>query len=239
MSQSDWFRTDPSLAWGFYSHRQHLYETAEPHDGFKALHELLTDNKKKDYFIMTSNVDSQFQKSKFSEDKIFETHGTLSYQQCVSNCKNSEVWKDKNVEQGKPLEIDTTTFRVIQKDKLPRCSSCNGLARPNVSFFTDTNLSFNDTRQLQQKEKIMDWLNTIKTSKNDFLTIIEIGCGTSIHSLRYETEILLYHTPSLDNRVGLIRINPVTYEVEHNNINQVGIPLGAKEGLLNIIPNKK
>ena len=60
MSRSSWFKDDPSLAWGFYSHRQQLYESAKPHEGFRILHEFCS--KAEDYFIITSNVDSQFQK---------------------------------------------------------------------------------------------------------------------------------------------------------------------------------
>src|SRR5260370_29347307 len=32
-----WFKTDPTLAWGFYGHRLNLYRRTEPHAGFGIL----------------------------------------------------------------------------------------------------------------------------------------------------------------------------------------------------------
>jgi NAD-dependent SIR2 family protein deacetylase len=32
-----WFRSDPTLAWGFYGHGLHLYRAAKPHEGFQIL----------------------------------------------------------------------------------------------------------------------------------------------------------------------------------------------------------
>ena len=243
MSQSGWFESDPSSAWGFYSHRQHLYANAIPHSGFDHLKELLLKETKdpefKDYFIMTSNVDSQFQTAGFPEEKIFETHGTLAYQQCTLNCEGSLVWKDKNVENGNPLKVNPDTFRVVDSSLLPTCPKCKNTSRPNVSFFSDTTEIFNDTRQLEQKKRLLSWLEGIKEKSDEFLLVIEIGCGTSIHSLRFESEILLYHTPKLLQRVALIRLNPTTYAVEENNIHQVGIGLGAKSSLTSILPIQK
>ena len=46
MSKTNWFIDDPALAWGFYSHRQHLYHTAEPHEGFSFLLEQCTRKEK-------------------------------------------------------------------------------------------------------------------------------------------------------------------------------------------------
>jgi len=39
--------------------------------------------KKKDYFVVTSNVDNQFQKAGFDSSKIHEIHGSLLQIQCI------------------------------------------------------------------------------------------------------------------------------------------------------------
>lgn len=51
-----------------------MYRDVKPHEGFNILKELC---KNKDYFIVTSNVDGQFQKANFDEDKIYEIHGSI------------------------------------------------------------------------------------------------------------------------------------------------------------------
>src|SRR5688500_5983939 len=75
MSHSDWFRTDPCAAWGFYGHRCQLYATAEPHQGFTVLRSIARN--KHGYFVFTSNIDSHFQKSGFDDSRLYEAHGTL------------------------------------------------------------------------------------------------------------------------------------------------------------------
>ena len=69
------FKTDPSLAWGFYGSRFDLYKHTTPHKGFDALLEMV---KNKPYFVVTSNVDGAFQKAGFPEDKVYEIHGRIN-----------------------------------------------------------------------------------------------------------------------------------------------------------------
>jgi len=236
MSQADWFEKDPTMAWGFYSHRQHLYKNTTPHEGFKVLLDLCKstrscdpESKEPNYFVITSNVDSQFNKAGFASERIFETHGTLAYLQCTKNCSGSSVWKND----GGPLEIIEETMRVKDEATLPRCEQCGHYARPNVSFFSDTTESFNPTRQEQQKQSFFYWFDTIKSNPNEHIVVMEIGCGTSIHSLRYESEVVLYHTPELNDRVELIRINPMQAGVGNAPF-AVGIPQGSKQALLRL-----
>src|SRR5258707_10426867 len=37
VANPQWFRDDPTLAWGFYGHRLNLYRAATPHPGFAML----------------------------------------------------------------------------------------------------------------------------------------------------------------------------------------------------------
>src|SRR5215475_14880298 len=64
MSNPQWFVSDPELAWGFMGHRMHLYRDTTPHAGFQMLRRW-GEKKPLGYFIYTSNVDGQFQKSGF------------------------------------------------------------------------------------------------------------------------------------------------------------------------------
>lgn len=86
MSHPQWFMQDPHAAWGFYAHRAHLYHSATPHAGFGVLR-AITETKKGNYFVFTSNIDSQFQAAGFDEDRIYEAHGTSYLRRSfVDNC---------------------------------------------------------------------------------------------------------------------------------------------------------
>ncbi|HEW98822.1 MAG TPA: NAD-dependent deacetylase, partial [Beggiatoa sp.] len=62
MANPQWFDRNPKLAWAFYSHLFNLYRNAIPHHGFLQLLEIAR-SKKSGYFVLTSNVDGQFQKA--------------------------------------------------------------------------------------------------------------------------------------------------------------------------------
>ena len=64
--------------------------------------------KTKGYFIFTSNVDNQFQKAGFDENKIVECHGSLSFLQTLSGC-GKKIWA---VPQDWKMEIDDATLKL-------------------------------------------------------------------------------------------------------------------------------
>jgi NAD-dependent SIR2 family protein deacetylase len=126
MANPRWFEDEPTLAWAFYGHRLNLYRETIPHEGFKKLLEL-GKNKVGGYFVFTSNVDGQFQKAGFDDNKITEIHGSIEHFQCSQSCTN-QIWKDS----GTYIEIDDDTFRATSE--LPTCLNCTEVARPNIRF---------------------------------------------------------------------------------------------------------
>ncbi len=70
------FRLEPDLAWGFYGHRLDLYRKVVPHRGFEILRRWAR-KMARGAFVFTSNVDGQFQKAGFSEERIEEHHGSI------------------------------------------------------------------------------------------------------------------------------------------------------------------
>src|SRR5512138_172531 len=70
------FERDPAFGWGFYGHRTNLYRQTTPHEGFHILRRWTRDLGL-DHFVVTSNVDGQFQKAGFGEEKILEVHGSI------------------------------------------------------------------------------------------------------------------------------------------------------------------
>lgn len=58
------FWKNPKLAWGFCGHRLALYRDTVPHDGFRILKQIAT-RMPQGAFVVSSNVDGQFQKAGF------------------------------------------------------------------------------------------------------------------------------------------------------------------------------
>eukprot|EP01116_Phalansterium_solitarium_P006429 TRINITY_DN18734_c0_g1_i1.p1 TRINITY_DN18734_c0_g1~~TRINITY_DN18734_c0_g1_i1.p1 ORF type:complete len:545 (-),score=113.24 TRINITY_DN18734_c0_g1_i1:106-1740(-) len=222
ISHPDWFENDPTAAWGFYGHRANLYREAAPHQGFLVLRELLTGAKSDNYFVFTSNIDGQFQKAGFAEDKIYECHGSLHWLQCsrlVDDACVDRVWDGERL----MPEVDETDM--VATSPLPHCR-CGRVARPNVSMFGDTSETWIEARSEQQKARLLAWLRGVR-QKRQQVAIVEIGCGTSMHSVSIESEALL--ADDKRKQFSLIRINPGSPQVPLGG--HVGIGMGALAAL--------
>ena len=218
MANPKWFATNPPLAWAFYGHRLNLYRDTIPHDGFEILLDLV---KKKDdnYFIYTSNVDGQFQKAGFSEDKIVEIHGSIHHFQCSVSC-TQEIWKaDSN-----PIEIDMKKFEAMT---IPKCKKCACIARPNILMFSDWN--FIGDRTDTQNEKFRQWKKENRDKKK---VVIEIGAGRAIPTIQEYGD-----KESRSTKTTLIRINPRESNVRETSA--IGLALGGMEGIKEICLDSK
>ena len=52
------------------------------------------------YFVVTSNVDGQFQKAGFAGENILEVHGSIHHLQCTRPCSRA-IW-----ENGETIPVD-------------------------------------------------------------------------------------------------------------------------------------
>jgi NAD-dependent SIR2 family protein deacetylase len=172
LANPEWFENDPHLAWAFYGHRLHLYRETVPHGGFEMLLEL-SNTKKYKSFIFTSNVDGQFQKAGFSEERVMECHGSIHHLQCVDNC------------QGMIWSADETSIEISEDfragDPLPSCPFCGAMARPNILMFGDYGWEY--ARTDGQRERLVKWMDTIE-EEGGRLVIVEMGAGTAVPTVR-------------------------------------------------------
>lgn len=216
MANPHWFEANPPLAWGFYGHRLNLYRKTKPHKGFQLLLDIAKKKPGK-YFVFTSNVDGQFQKAGFAEERIEECHGSILHLQCLNNC-TTHIWKADKI----AIDIDKETFEA--KAPLPGCPYCGGLSRPNILMFGDW--GWNGRRSAGQSAKFKNWISEVmdKTYK---LTIIEIGAGNAVPTVRYQSEEI-----SRITKAPLIRINPRDFSVP---VQGIPIPLGGNEAIIKIL----
>ncbi len=213
MANPQWFEKDPALAWAFYGHRLHLYRETTPHRGFTRLKEL---SGKKAYgsFVFTSNVDGQFQKAGFGEDRIMECHGSIHHLQCTRNCQG-KIWSADSVN----IEI-SEDFKA--QEPLPRCPDCGALARPNILMFGDW--EWESRRTDAQSQRLQQWLAMLEDS-GARLAIVEMGAGTAVPTVRHTSEDVAHHF-----NVPLIRINP-----RESFGAEIPLEMGALEALEQIV----
>lgn len=181
------FQRDPLFGWGFYGHRLNLYRETIPHAGFSLLREW-ADRMGLDSFVVTSNVDGQFQKAGFAEERILEVHGSIHHLQCLTPC-GMNIWPNRE-----EIRVDTATMRARS---IPRCLHCGAVSRPNILMFGD--FSWIGRRTDVQEGRYEEFLSH---HRGERLVIVECGAGTAIPTIRYLGE-------RLGERAGatLIRIN--------------------------------
>lgn len=203
------FQDDPALGWGFYGHRTNLYRATVPHRGFQILLNWIERNKA-DYFVVTSNVDGQFQKAGFEESHILEVHGSIHHLQCLQPCTHL-IWP--NQEQ---IEVDLSRMRALI---IPTCPHCKGISRPNILMFGDWSWLPGRTRA---QETCFDAFLETHAAKR--IAVIEMGAGTAIPTIRSKSENIGWRYKD----ASVIRINPREAEIKSPHLS---IPYGALEGL--------
>lgn len=201
------FVKNPKQAWGFYGHRLALYRQTIPHEGFGIL-QAFAKSKPHGAFVVTSNVDGQFQKAGFPSNLIYEIHGSIHYLQCSKPCCQRH-WPADEVE---PL-TDEERCEWIGNELLT-CPYCGAIARPAILMFNDVNWAEGETPV--QRDNWEAWMRQVQRP-----VTIELGAGIQIPSIRRVGEIQDH---------PLIRINPMHFQLGYEGTG-VSIPMGAKAAL--------
>ena len=206
------FQRDPAFGWGFYGHRTNLYRSTLPHEGFQIIRRWIERNSA-DYFVVTSNVDGQFQKAGYDDDRILEVHGSIHHLQCQTPCSSS-IWPN-----GEIIPVDESSMRA---GHIPRCPACGQVSRPNILMFGDRSWLPNRTRLQEQHFDMF-----LAHHADRRIAVIEMGAGSAIPTIRATSERLGWN---LENAT-VIRINPREPDIQAPHIS---IPCGALEGLRKI-----
>jgi NAD-dependent SIR2 family protein deacetylase len=202
------FERDPAFGWGFYGHRTNLYRQTVPHRGFHLLRGW-ADRFGHDTFVVTSNVDGQFQKAGFEEDQILEVHGSIHHLQCLTPCTHA-IW-DNHEE----IPVDPDTMRARH---LPRCPRCGGTARPNILMFGDYSWLPDRTHGQEMRFELF-----AEQHREQSLLVIELGAGTAIPTIRFLSERI-----GSRPRARVVRINPREPNISGGHF---FLSCGALEGL--------
>jgi NAD-dependent SIR2 family protein deacetylase len=205
------FHRDPAFGWGFYGHRTNLYRSTVPHAGFHLLRQW-AERFELDTFVVTSNVDGQFQKAGFAEEQMLEVHGSIHHLQCLTPC-SSAIWSNRE-----EIPID---FETMRAEHIPLCPRCGGTARPNILMFSDFSWIGGRSHGQQMRFDIF-----LEQHRKQRLAIIEMGAGSAIPTIRYTSERL-----GERGNATVVRINP---REPHIRSPHISIAVGALEGLTGI-----
>lgn len=123
--------------------------------------------KDKNYFVITTNVDAQFRKAGFEEDKIFEVQGDYGLMQCAVGCHDT-LYGNREAVAG----INTNSHDLtVASQFVPRCPVCGGRmdvhVRVNGYFIEDA-----------KWHRMMDRYHSfVERNSQSKLVLFELGVG--------------------------------------------------------------
>lgn len=151
--------------WAYWS--RHIVYNRFTDGGTKVYLDLLTLMEDRNYFVLTTNVDHQFQLSGFAPERIFATQGDYGLFQCAKACHSRLYDNEMQVKNMVAQEKDCR----IPKELVPICPVCGGPMEVNLrcdQYFVE-----DDNWHLAAK-RYHDFLN--KNSHKKIL-YLELGVG--------------------------------------------------------------
>ena len=112
--------------WAYWS--RHIYYNRyvpAPKPAYDNLLKLLKD---KDYFVITTNVDHQFQKAGFDKQRLFYTQGDYGLFQCAKPCHQKTYDNEELVKRMIAEQMDMR----IPSELVTRCPVCGGPMKVNL-----------------------------------------------------------------------------------------------------------
>lgn len=129
--------------------------------------DLLSIVKNKNYFVLTTNVDHQFQRAGFDKKKLFYTQGDYGLFQCSCACHNktydNEEIVRKMVAEQKDMKIPT--------ELIPKCPVCG---KPMTTNLRCDDLFVQDDGWYQAANRYEDF---VRRNGNSHILFLELGVG--------------------------------------------------------------
>lgn len=158
------FKTQEEF-WGFWSKNIYINRyLQEDNDVYK---KLLSIVKNKNYFVITTNVDHQFQLAGFDKKRLFYTQGDYGLFQCSKPCHHKTY---DNKEQILKM-VDKSVDDKIPSYLIPRCPVCNSIMIPNLRC--DEKFVEDEGWHLAQDR----YLTFIENNKDKKILFLELGVG--------------------------------------------------------------
>ena len=155
----------PEEHWAYWS--RYIYVNRYMDAPKPVYQELLELVKEKDYFVITTNVDHQFQKAGFDKKRLFYTQGDYGLFQCSVPCsidtyENEDIIRRMMNEQ-KDMKIPT--------ELIPKCPKCG---KPLTMNLRSDDKFVEDGGWIKAAER---YENFLRTRKNQKVLLLELGVG--------------------------------------------------------------
>lgn len=205
--------------WAYWARHISLnrYETTAT-ELYKKLYNLVNEKK---YFVLTTNVEHQFWKAGFPDEKIFATQGDYGYIQCAKGC-HSKLY-DNEILVSEMLK--QTNDCKIPSELVPKCPVCGGEMDVNVR---------KDQYFIQDEawDRACDnYSSFLKELQNKNVVFIELGVGFNTPTIiRYPFEQMTYVNPN----ATIIRLNRDYPEGSVENENKT---ISFEEDMTEVISN--
>ncbi|MGF9858579.1 Sir2 silent information regulator family NAD-dependent deacetylase [Priestia endophytica] len=178
--------------WAYWA--KHIYVNRfepGPTNLYKDLYQLVKD---KSYFVITTNVESQFEKSGFPANKIFEVQGNYGYLQCAKGCHDRIYYNESLVKEM----IEKTVDCKIPFELVPKCPVCGRNMDPHLRI----NQYFVQDEKWYKQNKLYN--EFLKQSEGKRTIYMEMGVGFNTPGIiRYPFEQMTFHNKG----ATLIRLN--------------------------------
>lgn len=147
-----------------------------------------------DYFVLTTNVDHQFQKAGFQDERIFATQGDYGLIQCMKGCHSKTYDAVSMFTQMNQAQKNCK----IPSYMVPRCPVCGGPMAMNLrcdQYFVE------DEAWNQAAENYGRYLKQLKKGN---VLLLELGVGFNTPSIiRFPFEKMVRE----NKNVNLVRLN--------------------------------
>lgn len=178
--------------WGYWSKHSMLNRVVPPAlPLYKTLYDMI---KEKDYFVLTTNVDHQFQKAGFSQERIFATQGDYGNIQCEKGCHQKIYEAETLFRQMDEARHDC----VVPAELVPKCPVCGG----NMTMHLRCDAYFvEDENWHEAAGRYRDFLEKLEKKKG---VLLELGVGFNTPTIiRFPFEKMMRENESL----ALVRLN--------------------------------
>ena len=153
--------------WAYWSrHIWYNRYVPAPKDTYAKLAQLLAG---KNFFVLTTNVDHQFQLAGFPKDRLFYTQGDYSLWQCSQPCHENTYDNYETVK----LMVETQRDMRVSSELVPHCPRCS---EPMSMNLRADHTFVEDAGWHQAAQRYQDFMAAHRTDK---VLYLELGVGAN------------------------------------------------------------
>ena len=151
--------------WAYWSRYIYINHYMDVDNGtYKGLFKLVKD---KDYFVLTTNVDHQFQKAGFDKHRLFYTQGDYGLFQCSQPCCQETYDNEACIQDM----LKTQKNMRIPTELIPHCPKCG---KPMTMNLRADDTFVQDKGWYRAAERYEEFL---RRHKNSHILFLELGVG--------------------------------------------------------------